>query len=92
MILLCCVWNLDATLTHPVQYSHRAFPLGPQRDHFLAWSLLSKVEQERQQDGSVFVPEDSRRMSIWFDYWPSVAWTWAVCAVDNPGFLLYSDL
>ncbi|KAK2049443.1 abscisic acid ABA receptor [Colletotrichum somersetense] len=66
---------------------------GTERSHFLAWSLPSKVAEERQKDESIFSPEDGRRMSIWFNYWPSAAWTWTVCAADNtPGVILYGDV
>ncbi|KZL75380.1 abscisic acid ABA receptor [Colletotrichum tofieldiae] len=92
-----CIWRegllrKEPCLCHGILGNSLALPFGPLRDHFLAWSLPSKIADERRQDGSIFSQEDSGRMSIWFDYWPSAAWTWSVCMADSPGLVMYSDV
>ncbi|KAK1977043.1 abscisic acid ABA receptor [Colletotrichum cereale] len=92
-----CIWRQgllkkEPCLCHGILGNSLGLSLGAERDHFLAWSLPSKVAEEHRRDGSIFSPEDAGRMCIWFNYWPSAAWTWTVCAVDAPGVLLYSDV
>lgn len=70
----------------------RAFPPGKERDHFLAWSLPSKVAEEHERDRTLFAPEDGARLATFFDYLPSAAWTYMVCGEEVPGFILYTDV
>ncbi|KAK1590457.1 abscisic acid ABA receptor [Colletotrichum navitas] len=92
-----CIWQQgllkkEPCLCHGLLGNSFGLPSGTERNHFLAWSLPSKVEEERQRDGLNFSPEDGKRMCIWFNYWPSAAWTWTVCEADAPGVILYSDV
>ncbi|OHF00938.1 abscisic acid ABA receptor [Colletotrichum orchidophilum] len=82
----------EPCLCHGTLGNSLAFPPGQRRDHFLAWSLPSKVAEEHKRDETLFPPEDGARLATFFDYWPSAAWTWMVCGEEVPGFILYTDV
>ncbi|KAK1449284.1 abscisic acid ABA receptor [Colletotrichum melonis] len=82
----------EPCLCHGALGNSLAFPPGKERDHFLAWSLPSKVAEERERDRTLFAPEDGARLATFFDYLPSAAWTYMVCGEEIPGFILYTDV
>ncbi|EXF86177.1 abscisic acid ABA receptor [Colletotrichum fioriniae PJ7] len=82
----------EPCLCHGSLGNSLAFPPGKERDHFLAWSLPSKVAEEHERDRTLFAPEDGARLATFFDYLPSAAWTYMVCGEEIPGFILYTDV
>ncbi|KAH0422071.1 LanC-like protein [Colletotrichum camelliae] len=91
------VWNTgllrkDPCICHGILGNAMVLPSGPRRDHFLAWALPAAIEEKRQEDETLFVPESPQKMSAWFNYWPGVAWTWSQYAKEIPGVILYSEV
>ncbi|KAK1675407.1 abscisic acid ABA receptor [Colletotrichum godetiae] len=82
----------EPCLCHGALGNSLAFPPGKERDHFLAWSLPSKVAEEHERDKTIFSPEDGARLATYFDYLPSAAWTFMVCEEAVPEFILYTDV
>ncbi|OLN82378.1 LanC-like protein GCL2 [Colletotrichum chlorophyti] len=82
----------EPCLCHGILGNLLVLPPGSQRDHFLAWSLPNKIEEEKRADETVFRSEDRGRMSTWFNYWPSAAWTWTTSAAEVPSIILYDDI
>ncbi|KAF6809562.1 abscisic acid aba receptor [Colletotrichum sojae] len=72
------IWKLgllrkEPCICHGILGNALAFPPGRERDHFLAWSVPSKIAQERQRDATLFPSEDASKMPPWFCYWPGAA-------------------
>lgn len=71
----------------------RAFPLGQQRDHFLALATPEKMAEMKEADATLFERADyGREYSTLASYAPSAAWTWMVCAEQSPRIIAYNDM
>jgi hypothetical protein len=51
------------------------------------------VEKAKSVDPDVFLPADyGHGMALLFNYYSSAAWAWAVCELENPPMIAYTDV
>ncbi|KAM0255082.1 hypothetical protein ACHAQJ_006161 [Trichoderma viride] len=92
------IWKLglirkEPSLCHGILGNALTLPRGPRREHFLSLATVEAIEKAKELDPEVFQPADyGRDMALLFKYYPSAAWTWAVCEEENPPLIAYTDV
>ncbi|KFY17338.1 hypothetical protein V492_00748 [Pseudogymnoascus sp. VKM F-4246] len=79
----------EPNLCHGILGNAFAFPVGPQREHFLALCTPDAIKKAKEADPKVFLPAAyGTEVMVTLQYLPSAAWTWAVCEIPVPPMLI----
>ncbi|PTB68350.1 hypothetical protein BBK36DRAFT_1139839 [Trichoderma citrinoviride] len=83
----------EPSLCHGIFGNALNLPRGPHREHFLSLATIEAMEQAKIVDPDVFLPADyGHAMALLFNYHSSAAWTWAVCELESPPMVVYTDV
>ena len=72
---------------------NRSLPRGAQRTHFLALATPEAVELAKKDDPAIFQKASyTADISPYLTYLASAAWVWAVCEMEEPPVIAFSDV
>lgn len=71
----------------------RALPRGEKRNHFLSLATPDAIKAAKLQDSAMFADAHyNMRYCTLQVYDLSALWTWAVCDMEEPPILCYTDV
>ncbi|KAL6874882.1 hypothetical protein J3F83DRAFT_522877 [Trichoderma novae-zelandiae] len=83
----------EPSLCHGIFGNALNLPRGPRREHFLSLATVEAMEKAKSVDPDAFLPADyGHDMSLLFKYHSSAAWAWAVCELESPPMIVYTDV